>query len=111
MSSQLPPPKEFQPAEAHRRRATKTMIALAVLLVVVPFLFGRGTWFGRPLSEEETAKYLSDPKEPRHIQHALVQVGERMVRGDPSVKRWYPQVVALTGSPVPEIRITLAWVL
>lgn len=112
MAPQLPQsPKESNPAEAQRRRATKTMIALAVLLVVVPFLFWRGTWFGRPLSEEETAKYLSDPKQPRHIQHALVQIGERIARGDPAVQRWYPQVVALKGSPIPEIRVTLAWVL
>ncbi len=112
MSSLLPPlPDESKTAEAPRRRATKTMLALAVLFVVVPFLFWRGTWFGKTLSEEETAQYLSDQQQPRHIQHALVQIGERMARGDPAVRRWYPQVAALTESPVVEIRITLAWVL
>jgi len=31
----------------------------------------------------------------RHIQHALVQIGERMSRRDASVTRWYPDVVRL----------------
>jgi biotin carboxyl carrier protein len=81
------------------------------LFVVVPFLFWRGTWFGRPLPDEELTKYLADEENPRHIQHALVQIGERIIRGDPSASQWYPQVVAQAASPHPEIRITAAWVL
>jgi hypothetical protein len=82
-----------------------------VAMVVVPFLFWRGTWFGRTLSENETAKYLSAGAKPRQTQHALVQVGERILRGDASVKRWYPHVEALAAHPLPAVRSTAAWVM
>ena len=60
----------------------------------MPFLFWWNTWFGRQLSDKQLAEYLQDEKHPRHIQHALVQIGERMTRHDASVTQWYPQVVA-----------------
>ncbi|OFW15620.1 MAG: hypothetical protein A3H27_15055 [Acidobacteria bacterium RIFCSPLOWO2_02_FULL_59_13] len=87
------------------------LMALTVLSVLVPFLFWRGTWFGRALSEQEVGQYLSDASRPRRIQHALVQIGERIERGDRSVQRWYPEMVGLAQSTLPEVRVTLAWVL
>lgn len=105
------PPEQVLLIEARRRRATQIMVVVAVLSVVVPFLFWRGTWFGRPLSDAEISQYLSDKEKPRHSQHALVQIGERMARGDPSVERWYPQMVSLAASPYAEIRVTLAWIM
>ncbi len=80
-------------------------------IVLMPFLFWRSTWFGRPLSEREVSEYLADNAKPRHIQHALVQVGERMERKDPAARQWYPQLVRLAASPVQEIRNTDAWVM
>jgi hypothetical protein len=94
-----------------RRRISIPLIILAVLFVVVPFLTWYLTWFGRPLSDENIGKYLSDEKNVRHVQQALTQVEERIEKGDASVKRWYPQIVALTGSKVVEIRKTAAWVM
>jgi len=82
-----------------------------VAMVLVPFLFWRGTWFGRTLSEQETADYLSLDAKPRQTQHALVQIGERILRGDKSVERWYPRLEALAAHPQPEVRSTLAWVM
>lgn len=111
VSNPTPLPDDMRLAEARRRRATFIMIALAALFVLVPFLFWRDTWFGRPLTEEELGQYLVDQGKPRHIQHALVQMGERINRGDSTAKRWYPQVIELAGNAHPEIRITLAWVL
>lgn len=84
---------------------------LVVAFVLVPFLFWRATWFGRRLTDEETGQYLADTKHPRKAQHALVQLGERILRGDPGVKRWYPQVQELAGHSLPEIRATAAWVM
>ena len=80
-------------------------------MVIVPFLFWRGTWFGRVLSEKETAEYLAPGAKPRQTQHALVQIGERILRGDAGVKRWYPQVEALFEHPQAEVRSTAAWVM
>jgi hypothetical protein len=94
-----------------RRRVSIPLIILAILFVVVPFLTWYLTWFGRPLSDDNIGQYLSDEKNVRHVQQALSQVEERIEKGDASVKRWYPQIVALTNSNVVEIRKTAAWVM
>ena len=94
-----------------RRRASWPLIILATLFIVVPFLTWYGTWFGRRLSDEDIAKYLADDQNPRHIQHALSLIEERIEGGDPNVRKFYPQVVALTKSPVGEVRKTTAWVM
>lgn len=93
------------------RRASLPLIIVAALFIIVPFLTWYGTWFGRNISDDEIATYLADEKNPRHIQHALSRVEERIERGDPTVKRFYPQIVALTKSPTGEIRKTAAWVM
>jgi len=81
------------------------------LIVLMPFLFWWNTWFGRHLSDQQLAEYLQDEKHPRHIQHALVQLGERMARHDASVTRWYPDAIRLASHPVEEVRNTDAWVM
>jgi biotin carboxyl carrier protein len=81
------------------------------LIVLMPFLFWWNTWFGRHLSDQQLAQYLQDEKHPRHIQHALVQLGERMARHDASVTRWYPDAIRLASHPVEEVRNTDAWVM
>ena len=83
----------------------------AWLIVLMPFLFWWNTWFGRHLSDKQLAEYLQDEKHPRHIQHALVQMGERMSRHDASVTRWYPDAIRLAADPVEEVRNTDAWVM
>jgi len=54
------------------------MLVVALLLILMPFLTWRGTWFGRNLTTAEIGRYLSDTSHPRHIQHALSQISERM---------------------------------
>ena len=83
----------------------------AWLIVLMPFLFWWNTWFGRQLSDKQVSEYLHDDKKPRHIQHALVQIGARMSQHDASVTRWYPDVVRLASYPVEEVRNTDAWVM
>jgi hypothetical protein len=83
----------------------------AWLICLMPFLFWWNTWFGRKLSDQQLIEYLHDTKKPRHIQQALVQVGERITRHDPTVKKWYPDLVILAFSGVEEIRSTDAWVM
>lgn len=102
-----------EPADNRRRRSRPPflLLLLVLLFVLVPFFFWHGTWFGRSLSEEETGKYLSETQRPRKTQHALVQIGERILRGDPTVKRWYPEVRTLSAHEAAEIRATVAWVM
>jgi hypothetical protein len=93
-------------------RAQKLLFFLtAWLICLMPFLFWWNTWFGRKLSDQQLTEYLHDAKKPRHIQQALVQVGERITRHDASTKQWYPDLVRLAADPVEEVRNTDAWVM
>jgi Biotin-requiring enzyme/HEAT repeat len=83
----------------------------AWLIVLMPFLFWWNTWFGRQLSDKRISEYLNDDKHPRHIQHALVQLGERMSRHDPAAGGWYPELLRLASHPIEEVRNTDAWVI
>lgn len=81
------------------------------LIVLMPFLFWWNTWFGRHLTEQQITEYLADDKRPRHIQHALIQIGDRIQHHDPSVQRWYPDLVRLSSYSVEEVRNTDAWIM
>jgi hypothetical protein len=83
----------------------------AWLVVLMPFMFWWSTWFGRALTDKEMREYLNDNNHPRHIQHAVVQLGQRMSRHDPSEARWYPDLVRLAANPREEVRSTDAWVM
>ena len=103
-----------RPARPHHRMSTRNRLLFfltAWLIVLMPFLFWWSTWFGRHLSDAQITEYLNDDKHPRHIQHALVQLGDRMVRQDASATRWYPQLLRLASHPVEEVRNTDAWVM
>jgi HEAT repeat protein len=103
--------KAEAPVPPKPRRASLPLIIVAALFIIVPFLTWYGTWFGRDLSDQDIATYLAEEKNPRHIQHALSRVEERIERGDPAAKKFYPQIIALTKSPTGEIRKTAAWVM
>lgn len=94
-----------------RIRASGPILILAILFVVACFLTWYLTWFGRGLSDAEITKYLSDYGHPRHVQHALLQVQERIERRDPAAAQWYPQIVALADNSETEFRLTTAWVM
>jgi hypothetical protein len=81
------------------------------LIVSMPFLFWWNTWFGRHLTNAQLIDYLHDTKKPRHIQQALVQVGERITQHDSAATQWYPELISLAANPVEEIRNTDAWVM
>jgi hypothetical protein len=94
-----------------RRKASWPLIILATLFVIVPFFTWYGTWFGRKLSDDNVAEYLADNQSPRHIQHALSLIEERIEGGDPSARKFYPQVIAQSKNPIGEVRKTAAWVM
>src|ERR1700685_1147966 len=108
------PGNETVPPKSRPRMSTRNRLLFFLtgwLIVLMPFLFWWNTWFGRQLSDKQLTEYLQDDKTPRHIQHALVQSGERMTQHDTSVTQWYPQVVSLASHPVEEVRNTDAWVM
>ncbi len=93
------------------RRVTLIVSLVAVLIVVMPFLFWRSTWFGRQLSDEQISEYLADEEAPRKAQHALSQISDRAARGDASVRQWYPQILTLADHRLPKMRTTVAWLM
>ena len=105
------PAQTAQTTTEPRRRSPWPLIVIAALFIIVPFFAWYGTWFGRSLSDDDIEKYLNDEHSARHVQAALTQIEERMEKNDASIKRWYPRIVELAYSPVPELRKTVAWVM
>jgi len=99
-----------EPSRRPGRRAYILIALFAMTLVLFPFLFWYSTWFGRPLSDADLDTYFADTAKPRRIQHALVQLGERLSHGQTGV-RWYPAVLRQVASPSLEIRQTAAWIM
>ena len=105
------PDTRIVPPAVKRVRASGPILILAILFVVASFLTWYFTWFGRDLSDADVSKFLVDEKHPRHVQHALLQIQQRIERGDPAAKQWYPQIIVLAGSPETEFRLTVAWLM
>jgi hypothetical protein len=106
LSNAVPKPKRSM-----SRTQKILFFATGWLIVLMPFLFWWNTWFGRHLSDQQLMEYLHDDKKPRHIQHALVQLGDRMSHSDAVAKQWYPDLIRLAANPVEEVRNTDAWVM
>lgn len=104
-----PAPPPSRPRMSTRNRLLFFLVAW--LVVLMPFMFWWSTWFGRALTTKEMGEYLNDNAHPRHIQHAIVQLGQRMSRHDASAARWYPDLVRLASNPREEVRSTDAWVM
>src|SRR5215213_813730 len=103
---------EIRVSEPRRRiPSSGPILILAGLFVTATFLAWYFAWFGRELSDADVSKYLSDDKNPRRVQHALLQIQQRMERGDGSAKTWYPQLVTLSGNAETEFRLTVAWLM
>ncbi len=85
------------------------IVIVPVLMVLITFLFWYQTWFGRGLSDQEMAQDLADTSVPHKTQHALAQLSARIARGDPTVKRWYPQLLALAQNKESQLRLEAAW--
>ena len=106
--SQSAPPSDEKPVS---QRATLLVSLLAVLIVVMIFLFWQDTWFGRELTDEQISEYLADQEKPRNAQHAVAQISQRMSQGDETVKQLYPRILALADHPLAQLRVNAAWVM
>jgi len=93
-----------------KRKHLLLIYGTVFLMVLVPYLFWRGVWFGSPLTDHEIEEILHDATKPRRIQHALVQISDRMSRGE-SVQRWYPVIERLSEGSVPEVRALATWLM
>jgi biotin carboxyl carrier protein len=110
----LPTPIVKDPSFERKSMSVRSRILFFVVawaIVLLPFLFWHSTWFGRQLTDRELDEYIHDLQKPRRIQHALVQLGERMAKHDTGAARWYPDAVRLATSSVEEVRNTDAWIM
>ena len=75
--------------------------------------FSEGNYdiLGAPLTDAQIQGYLTSTDHPQQTQHALSQIADRIIRGDKSVARWYPDVVRQATSLTPQVRETAAWVM
>lgn len=99
------------PRTGPSRKYPWAIVVVVALFVLIPFFSWYGTWFGRPLSDAKMEQYLHDLDKPRNVQHALTLISQRIVEGDPTVKRWYPAIIEAAGNDTPEVRSTAAWVM
>lgn len=97
------------PRTTPSRRYPWAILVVVVLFVVIPFIAWYGSWFGRPLSDAKMTEYLHDQIKPRNVQHALAQLGNRIIDGDQSVRQFYPDVVSASHHQQAEVRMTAAW--
>ena len=103
---------EIRASEVRQRiPGSKPILILAALFIAATSLAWYFSWFGRELSDADISKYLADEQNPRHVQHALLQIQQRMERGDGSAKNWYPQLIKLSGNLETEYRLTVAWLM
>lgn len=98
-------------SNAPSRKYPWAILVVVVLFVVIPFISWYGTWFGRPLSDSKMTEYLHDQNKPRNVQHALAQLGNRIIDRDQTVKPFYPDIIAVSQHPQAEVRMTAAWVM
>ncbi len=92
------------------RLKTSHLALASIVFVLIPFLTWYSTWFGRPLTDQQITEKLHDEK-ARNVQHALWKIAERIQHNDPTVRQFYPRVTELSASPLPEIRLNVAWVM
>ncbi len=104
-------PETQEPRRAFPLRSKLLILLVFLIGVFIPVQFWRGVWFGRELTDDQLSEFFSHNTKPRSIQHALVQIDDRIRKDDPEVRRWYPQVAALAGHPLPLIRAGAAWVM
>ena len=93
------------------RTATLVATAVAIASIVIPFWFWMDTWFGKTLSDDQISEYLADSERPRRAQHAMAQISDRLSAGDESVKTWYPALLRIASHDLPELRLTVAWLM
>jgi multidrug efflux pump subunit AcrA (membrane-fusion protein) len=56
-------------------------------------------------------EYLHDQNKPRNVQHALAQLGNRIIDKDQTAKQFYADVIGASQHSQAEVRMTAAWVM
>src|SRR6266496_1638597 len=105
------PAVKVEDLRPNRVRTSGPILIVAILFLIASLLTWYFSWFGRELTSPEISKYLMDESHPRHVQHALLQIQQRIERGDPNVTEWYPRLLVLSRHQETEFRLTVAWLM
>ena len=97
--------------EPRRRGNPLLMMIIVVLAILVPFYAWYGSWWGRPLTDEQVIERLSGEADAPEIQHALKEVARRLEEGSADPTRFRDLVIALADHPEPNVRRMVAFVL
>jgi biotin carboxyl carrier protein len=88
------------------------VISFAVFLTIVfPFSFWFLTWHGWALDPAQVESGFADPVNPGRASQQIMQIAEKLTRGDDSVRRWYPRIQALAKNPDEDLRRNVAWLM
>jgi biotin carboxyl carrier protein len=88
------------------------VISLALFLTVVfPFAFWFLTWHGWALDPAQVESGLGEPLRPSRASQQILQIGEKLSRGDHSVRRWYPRIMQLAKTQDEDLRRNVAWMM
>jgi biotin carboxyl carrier protein len=88
------------------------VVSLALFLTVVfPFAFWFLTWHGWALDPAHVETGLGEPLRPARASQQIMQIGEKLSRGDHSVRRWYPRIVELAKTQDEDLRRNVAWMM
>lgn len=107
-------PENLNPDREVPTFTTKSKILVLLVLIIgifIPVKFWSDVWFGRHLNDDQLEQFLDLGSKPRSIQHALVQIDEKIRQQEPGIRRWYPKVAALSEHPLVLIRAQAAWVM
>ena len=119
-SPSLDPPLDPSAAQKKGPRVILLMPVM-VLLILVPFLFWYGTWFGKVLSAAEIEERLNSARQAqieqaagkqkiRQAQHALEQLS-RLIQAGEDASSVYPVVIELSKHAEPVLRRSVVWLM
>ncbi len=96
--------------ESPRKPTPKWPIFLLLAAaVIVPAMFWQRVWLGVHLSDDEIRRLLSQPENPRDVQHACEQISRRMQRDPQDAQQFYGLLVSLADHSDEQIRYVAAW--
>ncbi|MDP7035290.1 MAG: HEAT repeat domain-containing protein [Planctomycetota bacterium] len=92
-------------------RSRVFLVVVVLAAIYIPFQFWVDTSFRTSLDDDSLRGYLTRPEKPRHIQHALVQLTQRIQEDRGTAEPFYEDALRLVEHKESAIRSMLAWVL
>jgi len=99
------------PPKGSPQRLVVVMSLAVFLTIVFPFSFWFLTWHGWALDPAQVEGGLADPVNPGRASQQIMQIAEKLSRGDDSVRRWFPRILTLAKHKDEDLRRNVAWMM